>query len=140
MVNLFEIKYTCIEFVIKNISPQCNVKIMLNLKAEEISEIAVLIFCGISENAPRFCLALSEAYLQLYETPNMKYFAKLVNGWIQSTIFAESLDISLGSEYVSDYLEALSIIIIWRSHFESSTNVSKLISILLKYLEQKFSP
>ena len=80
MVNQFEIKYTCIQFVIKNVSPQSNVKIMWNLKVEEITEIVALIFCGISENAPRFCLALSEAYLQLCETPNLKCFAKLVNG------------------------------------------------------------
>ena len=71
----------------------------------------------------------------------MKCFAKIVNGWIQSTIFVENsiLDVSLGSEYVSDYPEAFSIIINWRFHFESFMNVSNLISILLKYLEQKFS-
>ena len=35
----------------------------------------------------------------------MKYFAKIVNGWIQSIIFAKGsiLDVSLVSEYVSDY-------------------------------------
>ena len=66
----------------------------------------------------------------------MKFFEK-----IQSTIFEESIfiDVSLGSEYVSDYPEAFSIIINWRFHFESFMNVSNLISILLKYLEQKFS-
>ena len=37
-VNQFEIKGTCIEFVINNVSPQGNVKIKskLNLKIEEI--------------------------------------------------------------------------------------------------------
>ena len=35
-VNQFEIKDTCIEFVINNVSPQSNVKIKLNLKMEEI--------------------------------------------------------------------------------------------------------
>ena len=71
----------------------------------------------------------------------MKCFAKIVNGWIQSTIFAESsiLDISLSSEHVSDYLEAFSILINWRFDIESFKNVSNLISIFLKYLEQKFS-
>ena len=51
----------------------------------------------------------------------MKCFAKIVNGLIQSTIFAECsiLDASLGSEYVSDYPEAFSIIIKWGFHFES---------------------
>ena len=34
--NQFEIKDTCIEFVVNNVSPQCNVKIILNLKLEEI--------------------------------------------------------------------------------------------------------
>ena len=42
---------------------------------------------------------------------------------MQSTIFAESsiLDVLLGSAYVSNYPEALSIIIInsWGFHFES---------------------
>ena len=60
-VNQFETEDACKEFMI-NVSPQGNVKIKFNLKVEEIAEIAVLIFCGISENAPGFCLALSEAY------------------------------------------------------------------------------
>ena len=43
----------------------------------------------------------------------MKCFEKIVNGIIQSTIFAKSsiLDVSLGSEYVSDYPDVFSIII-----------------------------
>ena len=41
------------------------------------------------------------------------------------------LDVSLGSEYASDYADAFSIIINGRLHFESFRN------ILLKYLEQK---
>ena len=35
-MNQFEIKDTCTEFVINNVSPQGNVKIKLNLKMEEI--------------------------------------------------------------------------------------------------------
>ena len=35
-VNQFEIKDTCTEFVINNVSPQGDVKIKLNLKMEEI--------------------------------------------------------------------------------------------------------
>ena len=35
-VNQTEIKETCIEFVINNVSPQGNLKIKLNLKVEEI--------------------------------------------------------------------------------------------------------
>ena len=64
---------------------------------------------------------------------NMKCFPKIVNSWIQSTIFAKSsiLDISLGSEYVSDYPEALSIVINWGFYFESFRNFSNLFSILL---------
>ena len=48
--------------------------------------------------------------------------------------FAESsiLDVSRGSEYVSDYPQAFSIIINWRFHFESFINSSNSISILLK--------
>ena len=57
-VNQIEIKETCIEFVINNVSAQGNVKIKLNLKVEKFAEIAVLIFCGTSDNPPEFCLAL----------------------------------------------------------------------------------
>ena len=35
-VNQFEIKETCIEFVINDVSPQGNMKIKLKLKVEEI--------------------------------------------------------------------------------------------------------
>ena len=35
-VNQFEIKETCIEFVINNVPAQGNVKMKLNLKVEEI--------------------------------------------------------------------------------------------------------
>ena len=35
-VNQFEIKDTCIEFVINNVSPQGNLKIKFNFKMEEI--------------------------------------------------------------------------------------------------------
>ena len=54
-VNEFEIKDTRIEFVINNVLPQCNVKIILNLKVEFLK---VKIFCGVSDNVPGFCLAL----------------------------------------------------------------------------------
>ena len=50
------------------------------------------------------------------------------------------LDVSLGSEYVSDYPEAFSIIINWGFYFEFFINFSNLISILLKYLEQESFP
>ena len=81
-------------------------KIILSLKVEEICrDCSPVFFYGISDNAPGFCLAISETYLWPCETPNMKCFAKIINGWIQSTIFVENsiLDVSLGSEYVSDY-------------------------------------
>ena len=95
----------------------------------------------IGENAPQFCLALLETYSWPCETSNMKCFAKIINDWIQSKMFAEGsiLDVSLGFRYVFDYPEAFSIIINWCFHFESSINFSNLISILLKYLEQKLS-
>ena len=35
-VNQFEIKDSCTEFVVNNVSPKGNVKIKLNLKMEEI--------------------------------------------------------------------------------------------------------
>ena len=55
-MNQFEIKYTCIEFVINNVSLQGN-----NVKIKSV-ETAVLIFCEINGNAPGFCLVLSDAY------------------------------------------------------------------------------
>ena len=63
----------------------------------------------------------------------------LRTSWGSTFASSSIIDVSLGSEFVSDYLEAFSIIINWRFHFESFMNVSNLISILLKYLEQKFS-
>ena len=70
----------------------------------------------------------------------MKCFAKIVNGWIQSTILSERsiLDVSLGSECVSDYPEAFSNVINQRVHFESFMNISNLINISLKYLSKVF--
>ena len=61
-VNQFEIKDKCIEFMINNVSPQCNVKIILNLKVKQNCRECGPNFCGISDNTPGFCLALSEAY------------------------------------------------------------------------------
>ena len=56
-----EIKDTFIEFAINNVSNQFNVKIILNLKMEEICrDCCPNFFCGKSDNAPGFCLALSE--------------------------------------------------------------------------------
>ena len=61
-VNQFEMKYTCIELVINNVSLQGNnVKTKYNLKID-LQRFLVLIFCGINDNAPGFCLVLSEAY------------------------------------------------------------------------------
>ena len=61
-MNQFESKNRCTEFVINNVSPQCNnVKMKLNLKVEEICRDCSL--CEISDNASRFCLVLSETYL-----------------------------------------------------------------------------
>ena len=101
---------------------------------KKFAEIAVLTFCKTSDNALGFCLVLSETYSQYCETPSMKCFPKIANGWAQSTIFAKSfiLDVSLGSQYVSDYPEVFSIITEWDF-------LSNLSSILLKYLKQKFS-
>ena len=70
----------------------------------------------------------------------MKCFVKIVNGSIQSNMFADSsiLDVSLASEYVCDYREAFSSIIDGGFHFESFVNFSNLISILPKYLSRNF--
>ena len=51
-VNQFEIKDTCIEFEINNVTPQGNVWINLNLKVEEICRDCSVNFGGISDNAP----------------------------------------------------------------------------------------
>ena len=76
------------------------------------------------------------------ETHNMECFRKIVIRWIQSTIFAESciLDVLLSSEYVSYYLGAFSMIINSDCYFESFKNLSSLIGIFFKYIEQTFSP
>ena len=115
--------------------------IKLNLKVQEVCRDSSPDFYKINDNAPSFSLVLPEVHLTC-EAPNMECFAKIVHGWIQSTIFAISsiLDVLLGSEYVSDYLGVFYIIMNWSCHFESSKNLSNLMSILFKYLEQKFSP
>ena len=61
-MDQFEVKGKCIEFIINNVLPQCNVKIILNLKVEEIWRDCRPIFCGINDNAQEFSLALSETY------------------------------------------------------------------------------
>ena len=48
------------------------------------------------------------------------------------------LDVWLDSEYASDYPKLFSIIINSDCNFESSKNVSEVISILFKYTEKKF--
>ena len=40
----------------------------------KFAEIAILILCEINDNAPGFCLALSEAYSLSCEAPNMRCF------------------------------------------------------------------
>ena len=57
-VNQFEIKSTCIEFEINNVSPQgkCEDKIQFKNK---FAEIAVLIFCEMNDSTSGFCFALS---------------------------------------------------------------------------------
>ena len=72
----------------------------------------------------------------------MKCHAKIVNGsWIQATIFTKSsiLDVSLGSEYASDYLEAFSIIMYWGFHFEFFKNFSNLIIFYHSLLKKAWS-
>ena len=107
----------------------CNRKIILNLKVEEICRDCRPNFLWNKRQCTRILRHIRNPVKHL-----MKCFAKIANRWIQSTIFAESsiLDASLGSEYLSDCLEAFSIIINWRFHFESFMSVSNLISILLK--------
>ena len=62
-VNQFEIKDTCIELVINNVSVQGNnVKIELNLKVTKSAEIVFLFCCKKYDTAPDFYLILSEAY------------------------------------------------------------------------------
>ena len=110
-----------------------------NLKSKT-REIAALIFCEINDKVPSFSLDLAKAQIPC-ETPKMECFAKIANSWIQSTIFANNsiLDVLLSSEYVSDYLRVFSIIMSWGYHFEFSKNLSNFMSILFKYLEQKFT-
>ena len=76
-VNQLKMKDTCFEFVISVSRQGNNVKIKYNLKIN----------------------------LQILQSSNMKCFQKIVHDQIQSTMFAKSfiLDVSLGSEYVSNY-------------------------------------
>ena len=61
-VNQLEIKDTCIEFVINNVSRQGNnVKIKLNLKVEETCRDCRPNFCEINDSVSGFWLVLSEA-------------------------------------------------------------------------------
>ena len=63
-VNQFEIKDTCTEFAISNVSAYSNdVKIKLNLQEDEICRDCSLFFCEINDNAPSFSLVLPEAHL-----------------------------------------------------------------------------
>ena len=70
----------------------------------------------------------------------MESFVKTLNGWIPLIVFTKNfvLHVWLVSEYASDYPKFFLIIISWGCHFESSKNLSNVISISFKYLEQKF--
>ena len=98
--------------------------------------------CEINGVAANLYLVLSEAYSEHIHASKIERFAKIDKGWIPLTVFTKCsvLDAWLGSEYVSDYSVVFFIIIIWGCHFESSKNVSNLMSILFKYLELKFTP
>ena len=98
--------------------------------------------CEINGVAENLYSVLSEAYSEHIHASKIERFAKIDKGWIALTAFTKRsvLDVWLGSEYVSDYSGVFFIIIIWGCHFESSKNVSNLMSILFKYLELKFTP
>ena len=125
-MNQFKIKDTCIKFVINNISPQGNnVKIKLNLKVEKICRDDSDNFLWNTWQGTRILFSfIKSIFITLWDTLwNMKCFIKIVTGWIYSTILAKSsiLDVSLSSEYASDYPEAFSFVIIiyWGFRFES---------------------
>ena len=111
--------------MINNVSPQCNVKIKLTFKLEEIWYFIKILFSLIRD-----------IFITLWNT-YYEVLCKKLNGWIQSTIFAEIciFYLSLGSEYDSHYSKAFSVIINWRFHFESFIKFPNLISIFLKYLQ-----
>ena len=60
-LNQFEMKDTCIEYVINVLWQGNNVKVKFKNK---FAVIAVLFFCEINDNTPGFCLVLSEAYVK----------------------------------------------------------------------------
>ena len=63
-VSQFEIKDMHTEFVINNVSPQGNCEDKIEFKiGRNLQRLQVKSFCEINDNAPGFCLALSEAYL-----------------------------------------------------------------------------
>ena len=92
----------------------------------------MLIFCGISDNAPGFCLASLEAYSCPRETPNIKCFAQIVNGWIQSTIFSRKLHLRCFAGFWRCLWLSKGFFYYYYCgfHFESFMKFSNLISIL----------
>ena len=89
-VNKFEVKKTCIEFVINNSLSQSN-----NFKqggtsffqdstyytksGRKHADIADFIYCETNGIAPSFYLVLLEAYLESSQTSRMERFVKMVN-------------------------------------------------------------
>ena len=71
----------------------------------KFAEIAVLIFCELNDNTPVLFNFIIGTWSKPSEKNNMSCFAKIVDDWIQSTIFAKSsiLDGSMISEYVWNY-------------------------------------
>ena len=99
------------------------------------AEITYLITCEINYITPGFYLPSLEAYSEPSHTSKMERFSEIVNDWIPLTVAKNFLlDVWRGFNYSGFY----SIIINWGCHFESSKNLSNVISILLKYLEENF--
>ena len=77
----FEIKETCVEFVINKVSVQGNnFKIKLNLTVEEICRVYIFVFCEMNGIVPGFYLVLSGIYSEPSETSNIERFTKIHNG------------------------------------------------------------
>ena len=119
-----------------SIAQSNNFKTNIKLKWKKSAEIADLIFCEINGIAPSFYLALSEAYSESSRTSKMGRFLK--NSQRLNTVVFEKisvLDVWLGSEYVSDYPGFFPISINGGCHFESSKNISNVVSILVSRAE-----
>ena len=112
----------------------------MNLKVREICRDCSLDYLLTKRQRTKFFFSFTRGTSTLWNTIH-GIFCKNSQRLNTATMFSKSsiLDVLLGSEYVCEYLEVFPIIMNWGCHFASFKNLSNLMNILFKYLEQKFS-